>query len=246
MSGLYWQVDKLRQELETRKVRVEGDEKEMLVKKKELDQLKNEETLLQTKLNSCKKEVENLSSNLGQTQLQISQVKTQLISLEEYENQLQEGSKDLTAAIAGKDFHNLTRLLSRTLTPPPELEPVCVITTPFDPDPHFVIKNRKHPQVGLIRTRLKMQTSVVNFRAILSLARIPSKEVRYSFRTADFITSTICKHQRIHSARVQVALWLLGSLRIRSLAILSVPLHFRIHLRLTTHLIHSEHCLYLR
>ena len=114
----------MKQELETRKVRVEGEEKEMLVKKKELDQLKNEENLLQSKLNSCKKDVENLSTNLGQTQLQISQVKTQLVSLEEYEHQITEGSKELTAAVSSKDFHNLTKLLSRTLTPPPELEPV--------------------------------------------------------------------------------------------------------------------------
>lgn len=115
----------MKQELETRKVRVESEEKEMLVKKKELDQLKNEETLLVSKLNACKKEVNNLSSNLGQTQLQISQVKTQMVSLEEHEHQLTEGSKDLTAAISSKDFHTLTKLLSRPLTSPPELEPVC-------------------------------------------------------------------------------------------------------------------------
>lgn len=121
----------MRKELETRKVKVEDDEKEMLVKKKELDQLKNEETLLQSKLSTCKKEVENLSSNLGQTQLQISQVKTQLVSLEEYEHQLTEGSKELAAAISSKDFHNLTKLLARPLTPPPELEPVSYYSIMF-------------------------------------------------------------------------------------------------------------------
>lgn len=105
---------------------MESEEKEMLVKKKELDQLKNEETLLVSKLNACKKDVDNLSSNLGQTQLQISQVKTQLVSLEEFEHQLTESSKDLTAAIASKDFHNLTKLLSRPLTSPPELESVSL------------------------------------------------------------------------------------------------------------------------
>lgn len=127
-----WQVDKLKQELETRKVKVEGEEKEMLVKKKELDQLKNEESLLVSKLNACKKEVDNLSSNLGQTQLQISQVKTQMVSLEEHEHQLTDGSKDLTAAIASKDFHNLTKLLSRPLTSPPELETVCQSSYSWD------------------------------------------------------------------------------------------------------------------
>lgn len=124
----------MKRELETRKVKVEDDEKEMLVKKKELDQLKNEENLLQSKLNTCKKEVENLSSNVGQTQLQISQVKTQLVSLEEYEHHLTEGSKELTAAMASKDFHNLTKLLARPLTPPPELEPE-IASGGFDSDP---------------------------------------------------------------------------------------------------------------
>lgn len=128
----------MKQELETRKTKVEGDEKEMLVKKKELDQLKNEENLLQSKLNSCKKDVENLSSNLGQTQLQISQVKTQLVLLEEYEHQLTEGSKELATAVTSKDFHNLTKLLSRPLSPPPELEPVCFYSmTTFS----FVVHN---------------------------------------------------------------------------------------------------------
>lgn len=126
LDDLGAQVEKLRKELESRKVKVEEEEREMLVKKSQLDSLKNEEEVLQNRLVQSKKEVADIAENLGSTTIQISQVKAALVSLEEYEHAVTQGSKDLSAAIKAKDFHNLTRLLARPLTPPPQLQPVII------------------------------------------------------------------------------------------------------------------------
>lgn len=105
-------------------MRVKADEEEMIAKKKELNQIRSEESSLQSKLAFYKKEVEQLSSASGHIQLQISQVKALLLSLEEYEIQLKEGTADLEAAMAGNEFHKLNTLLAQAITPPPEIQVV--------------------------------------------------------------------------------------------------------------------------
>ena len=97
----------------------------MVAKKKELEDLRSEEANLQSKLTGYKKEAEKLSHNMGQIQLQISQSKATLVTLEEYKRQLTEGMADLKTAVGNKDYHKLNSLLVRPISPPPELTPVC-------------------------------------------------------------------------------------------------------------------------
>jgi len=117
-------VENLKTQLEEQKVVVDGQETEVVSKKKEIEQLKSEEGQLQGKLTLYKNDVDILSHNLGQTQLQISQVKAKLLILEEYEQQLESGTSDIDAAITSSDLSRLNTLLSRPVTPPPELQSV--------------------------------------------------------------------------------------------------------------------------
>lgn len=108
------------------KERVETQESEMIAKKKELEDLRSEEANLQSKLAAYKKEVDKLSQTMGQIQLQTSQTKATLVTLEEYKRQLTEGMSELKTAVGNKDYHKLNSLLIRPISPPPELMPVCL------------------------------------------------------------------------------------------------------------------------
>lgn len=114
-------MENLKLTLADQKVTVEAQESEMLTKRQELEQLRSEEATLQSKLGSFRQDVDSLSQNLGQTQIHISQVKTKLLHLEDYERQLNEGVSDLESAITNTDYHKITNLLVRPITPPPEL-----------------------------------------------------------------------------------------------------------------------------
>lgn len=103
------------------------DEEEMIAKKKELNQIRSEESNLQSKLAFYKKETEQFSSASSQIQLQISQVKALLVALEEYEIQLKEGTADLESAMAGNEFNKLNMLLAQPITPPPEIHVVSLL-----------------------------------------------------------------------------------------------------------------------
>lgn len=124
LSRIQLQVENLKKQLEEQKVIVDGQESEMKAKKQEIDQLKSEEGKLQSKLSVFKNDVEILSHNMSQTQLQISNVKRTLVMLEEYEQQLKTGTADLEAAIAKNDYPKLNTLLSRPVELPPELQSV--------------------------------------------------------------------------------------------------------------------------
>lgn len=132
LDDLGVQVENLKLTLVDQKVTVEGQETEMLAKRQELDQLRSEEASLQSKLGIFKQDVDSLSQNLGQTQIHISQVKTKLLHLEEYERQLNEGVVDLDTAITNTDYHKITTLLVRPITPPPDL---IEAKSGFDVDP---------------------------------------------------------------------------------------------------------------
>ena len=130
-------MTKAKKALEEQRARVKADEEEMMTKKKELNQIRSEESSLQSKLACYRKEMEQLSASSGQIQLQISQVKALLVTLEEYEGRLKEGSADLEAAVAANEYHKLTTLLARPITPPPEMQTVshpppandCLVTS---------------------------------------------------------------------------------------------------------------------
>ena len=121
----------MKKTVEEQRARVKTNEEEMIAKKKELNQIRSEESSLQSKLAFYKKEMEQMSSTSGQIQLQISQVKALLLSLEEYEIQLKEGSADLEAAVAGAEFHKLNTLLARPISPPPEIHAVSPLCDPL-------------------------------------------------------------------------------------------------------------------
>lgn len=131
-------MTKAKKTVEDQRARVKADEEEMISKKKELNQIRSEESNLQSKLAFLKKEMEQLSSTSGQIQLQISQVKALLVSLEEYEIQLKEGTADLEAAISGNEIHKLNTLLARPITPPPEIHAVSTFR-----DTHHCFQNSK-------------------------------------------------------------------------------------------------------
>lgn len=121
------QVSKTRKSVEEQRIRVKADEEEMMAKKKELNQIRCEESNLQSKLAIYKKEMEQMSCSSSQMQLQISQVKALLVALEEYEIQVKEGTADLQAAVAANDLHKLNTLLCRPISPPPEIQLVSPI-----------------------------------------------------------------------------------------------------------------------
>lgn len=65
-----------------------------------------------------RKVVDQLSANLANSQLQISQYKAKTVPLEEYEKQLDQALSELELAISSRDIQKLNSLLSRPITPP--------------------------------------------------------------------------------------------------------------------------------
>lgn len=80
--------------------------------------MRSEEQQLETKLDTYRRELATVSKNVGDTQLEISQVKTKLVEFEEYERQLGDGTNDLEVAITTSDAMKLNSLIARTITPP--------------------------------------------------------------------------------------------------------------------------------
>lgn len=122
------QVDKLKADVNEQKSKVTTEEEEVETKKKELDQIRSEESLLQAKLANLKRDIDSLSNVSGQMQLQISQAKAILVSLEEFQSRLKEGTTELETAITNNDIHKLNTLIARPLTPPPELKTAVGLT----------------------------------------------------------------------------------------------------------------------
>lgn len=91
-----------------------------------------------------------------------------------------------------------------------------------------------------ILIRSKIQTPAINFRPILLLARIPSKEVEYLLLGNGYCQTKILI-QRIHSVKI-VVVRQLDLLRILSLEIPLVLLHFKTLPNLMMLLIHLEPC----
>src|SRR5699024_1420975 len=94
----------------------EGD---LGTKRKEFEDLKNEEIRLESKLVSSKNEAEQASKNATDTQLEISQLRTNYVELEEYERRVNEMINDYDCAINNQDIVKIASLLPRSITPPP-------------------------------------------------------------------------------------------------------------------------------
>ena len=66
-----------------------------------------------------KNEAEQASKNATDTQLEISQIKTNFVELEEYERRVNEMINDYDYAINHQDIVKIASLLPRSITPPP-------------------------------------------------------------------------------------------------------------------------------
>jgi len=105
-------------QLEEQKKKIEVQESEFNSKRKELDHLRGEESQLEMKLESYRREIDSSSKSIGDTQLEISQNKTQLLEMEEFEKRLSDGISDFDTALTNNDIMKINSLLPRSITPP--------------------------------------------------------------------------------------------------------------------------------
>lgn len=111
-------MENLNQQLVEQNVKIESQENELTSKRKELEELRSEESKLEAILESNKREIDSASKTIGDTQLEISQLGTKLIEMEEYERRLNDGINDINYALSNNDIMKINTLLPRTITPP--------------------------------------------------------------------------------------------------------------------------------
>ena len=111
-------VDNLSQQLTEQKTKVEFQESELSAKRKEVEDLKTEESKLESQLEEYRRETETASKNAGDTQLEMSQIKTKIMELEEYERIVSDAINDFDSALSAQDLVRISNLLPRTFTPP--------------------------------------------------------------------------------------------------------------------------------
>lgn len=116
------QVDSLNKQYLEQKKKIDEQDGDLNLKRKEFEDLKNEEARLESKLTLSKGEAEQASKNATDTQLEISQIKTNYVELEEYERRVNEMISDYDHAIENQDFVKIASLLPRSITPPPFVE----------------------------------------------------------------------------------------------------------------------------
>ncbi|OTF70422.1 hypothetical protein BLA29_012202, partial [Euroglyphus maynei] len=116
MISLY--VENLDKQFSEQKKNIDDQESDLNLKKQEFEQLKAEETVLETKIEAAKKELERTTKLAADTQLEISQIKANTMELDEYERRFNETIYDYDNAISNADYANITSLLSRSITPP--------------------------------------------------------------------------------------------------------------------------------
>lgn len=127
-----------KQYLEQKK-NIDDQEGDLTLKRKEFEDLKNEEVRLESKLTLAKSEAEQASKNATDTQLEISQTKTNFMELEEYERRVNEMISDYDHAIENQDIVKIASLLPRSITPPPfvalEFQTIDEFKAEFNADP---------------------------------------------------------------------------------------------------------------
>ena len=89
-----------------------------MAKRKELEDLKSEESKLESQLEFYKNETETTAKTAGDTQLEISQIRTKIMELEEYERRVSDALNDFDSALSAQDIVKISSLLPRTITPP--------------------------------------------------------------------------------------------------------------------------------
>ncbi|XP_017461251.1 PREDICTED: epidermal growth factor receptor substrate 15-like 1, partial [Rhagoletis zephyria] len=122
LDDLNSQVDSLNKQYLEQKKKIDEQDGDLNLKRKEFEDLKNEEARLESKLTLSKGEAEQASKNATDTQLEISQIKTNYVELEEYERRVNEMISDYDHAIENQDFVKIASLLPRSITPPPFVE----------------------------------------------------------------------------------------------------------------------------
>ncbi|KAI2797941.1 Calcium ion binding [Blomia tropicalis] len=119
LDDLNNQVENLNKQFIEQKKSIEEQEVDLGSKKKEFEELKNEEVSLESKLSLSKSEAEQASKTATDTQLEISQIKANVVELEEYERRVNEMLSDYDYAINNHDIVKIASLLPRSITPPP-------------------------------------------------------------------------------------------------------------------------------
>ncbi|KPM11392.1 epidermal growth factor receptor substrate 15-like protein 1-like protein [Sarcoptes scabiei] len=100
---------------------ISGTENDINAKKNEFEILKDEEKVLEEKFKNAKNDCEQISKIAADTQLEISQIKTNTMELDEYERQFNELVYDYDNAISNADYAKIISLLSYDIPLPPSL-----------------------------------------------------------------------------------------------------------------------------
>ncbi|UXI14306.1 epidermal growth factor receptor substrate 15-like 1 [Sarcoptes scabiei] len=114
-------VENLNREYNDQKNSISGTESDINAKKNEFEILKDEEKVLEEKFKNAKNDCEQISKIAADTQLEISQIKTNTMELDEYERQFNELVYDYDNAISNADYAKIISLLSYDIPLPPSL-----------------------------------------------------------------------------------------------------------------------------
>lgn len=111
-------MDSLNRQYNEQKSSIDNQENDLNLKKKEFENLKEEETILETKLETSKNDLDQISKTAAETQLEISQIKAKFLEIDDYERRFNEMMFDYDNAISNADYAKITSLLPKNLTPP--------------------------------------------------------------------------------------------------------------------------------
>lgn len=98
-----FKVDKLRQQAEEQESVLHAQEDELNSKRQELEGLKQEEQQLEQQQTKSRDQLNELTKNLQDTQLQISQAKAKITHLEEQQRQMKDAIALYDSALAAGD-----------------------------------------------------------------------------------------------------------------------------------------------
>ena len=104
------------------KKKIDEQNTDISSKRQEFDTLKSEEIKLESKLTLTKSDAEQVAQGVTDTQLEISQLKTKSVELEEYERRVNDMISDYDQSIRNNDIIRIASLLPRSITPPPFLD----------------------------------------------------------------------------------------------------------------------------
>ena len=104
------------------KKKIDEQNTDVSSKRQEFETLKSEEVRLESKLTLTKSDAEQVAQSVTDTQLEISQIKTKSVELEEYERRVNDMVADYDQSIQNNDVIRIASLLPRSITPPTFLD----------------------------------------------------------------------------------------------------------------------------